>query len=535
MFEEAQPVVSPRERVQQLWAAARRRRWYIILPVFLGFVVANVVSWVLPARYRSEAAILVEQQKVPEELVTPNVVSDVQARLQSMQQEILSRTRLLRIMDELHLFPDDRGRLTPERAVDYMRKQIDIDQVQTPGRRDVTAFKVRFSYTDPRTAQQVTDQLTRLFIDENLRSRQQQSENTTGFLETELEEARKNLAEQEARVRDFKARYLGQLPGQLQPNLEILSGLQGRLAAEVDALNRAKQQNLYLKSMLGQYRALRTELRRSGTPGDSQGLDKELARMRSELANLSAKYTDQYPEVRKLKQEIARTEAMKKQAEAEAQSMPKPDPATETVAAVTSAAEVRDLSPMLEVESQLRANEMEIENRQREMKRLNAQIDQYQGRLNQTPVREQQLADLTRDYEQSRKNYESLLAKKNQSELATNLEKRQQGENFRLLDPASLPQRPYFPNRLLFSILGLFAGAVLGGGIALALEATDDRVYSESDLARLVPARVLATVPVLPTTAEQQLARRRLWMELSAGGALALVVMAGFLLTYLRG
>jgi len=520
------------------WVLLQRRRWWLMLPVFVVGTAAWGISWFLPAYYRSETLILVEQQKVPEQYVVSNVATDIQDRLQSMTQQILSRTRLLRIIDEFHLYADQRTRLSPDEIVDKMRQDILIDLVQAPGRReDLTAFKISYSSTDARLSQQVTNQLTSLFIDENLKARQQQSESTTSFLENQMEDARKALAAQEQRVREFKSRYLGELPGQMQSSVQILSGLQARLQSELEALNQSKQQNLYLESQVSQYRSMREGMQKGITKDLLPTLDQELGRLKTQLADVQAHYTERHPDYRKLKQQIAKVEKMKEQLAASNTPVPE-DGENENRDSdfhPTDLAEMREMSPMLELESQLKANKLEINNRQKQIVELESDIKQYQDRINETPVREQQLADLTRDYEQTRANYDSLLAKRNQSELATNLEKRQQGEQFRIIDPPSLPTKPYQPNRLLFSIFGLLGGAFIASAGAATSELLDDRIRDEKELEEFVSAQVLTEIPPVLTPLETIRGRRRLRLEWLGGVLMVVLVTAEFLVTYYRG
>lgn len=515
------------------WRIARRRYWYFLLPFFCGWLLAVLVSRALPAVYRSGTLILVEEPTVPQQYVVPNVSGELQNRLDSITQQILSRTRLQHIIQKLNLYSDDRGRRTTDELVDRMKKNIVIELVRSPGRDELTAFNVYFSASDPHTAQSVTNELTSLFISENIEVRQQMSESTTQFLESQLTDARANLAQQEERLRDYKNRYLGELPGQLESNIQILSGLQNQLQAEQDALGRAKQQNAYFESLLTQYRGAEVTVRGPGNvPTGLPAIDQELERLRSQLTDLNSRYTERHPDVLKLKDQIAKTENLKKEiaAELKAKAASGESPTTAAEYAGTN-----QISPIIEVQGQLKANQLEIANRQEAIKELKAKIAGYQGRLNQTPVREQQLADLSRDYEQSKANYDSLLAKKNQSELATNLERRQEGEHFRILDPPSLPTKPFFPNRIKFAGVGLFLGLVLGTASVVGAERADDRIYSQQQLKDLVSADVIVHIPPLTTAKEQR--QRRMTALLGALGAAAVLicVAAGMLGTYLYG
>jgi len=498
---------TPSLTLENCLAIARRRRWWLILPLFLGWGLVVVTGRFIPAKYRSETVIIV--QKFPEQSLLPNLALDLQERLQSMTEQILSRTRLLEIIQRLHLYGQDQALRDSDALVEQMRQAIKIDFVQALGRSgDLSAFKVSYSAPSARLAQQVTNELTSLFIEENLRNRQLLSQNTTEFLGNQLDEARRNLGQQEQRLREFKSKYLGELPEQMQGNLQIASGLQARLQVATEALDEANQQKLYLESLLTQYRSLRSHLESAG--GEAVGpmtLDEQLDKLKTELADLSVRYTPTHPDVLRVKEEIASTEKLKRQLEAESKSR-KPGESVDSARIVTNPAELRSLAPALQIEGQLRANELRIANREQDVKKLEKQIEDYQGRLNFMPIREQQLAAIARDHDQSRANYESLLTKKLQSEMATDLEKRRQGELFRIIDPPNLPQKPYWPNPLQLSLLGLATGAVLGLGITVLMEMVDQRIYRREDLRDLVPAPVLVGIPPLWTAGEQ---RKQSW------------------------
>lgn len=519
------------------WQMLERRCWWFVLPAFSIWLVVWVVGWFLPALYRSETLILVEQQKVPEQYVVPNVASDLQERLQSMTQQILSRTRLLKIMDEFHLYPRLRARLTTDELVERMRKDIQIELVQAPNSpRELTAFKIAYLSNDPQLAQRVTEQLTSLFIAENLKARQEQSEQTTQFLDSQLVEARTSLAGQESRVKEFKSRYLGELPEQVQSNVQILSGLQARLQQENDALSQARQQGVYLESLLNQWRSLESNISTGQAAGavTPPALDQELDRLRAQLADLSSHYTEKHPDIRKLKEQIVKTERLKQQMEAQVTAARQGNTADNGVRP-SNYADLQAMSPRMQLDSQLKANKLEIQNRQRNIEELKRQNDEYQARLNLTPVREQQLAGLTRDYEQSRRNYEQLLAKRDQSEMATNLEKRQEGEQFRVLDPPNLPQKPYSPNRLKLSLIGLAAGIAAGLGLMVWAETVDDRAYSQDDIAKIVSAPLLVEIPPLLTEEEEKQRMRQAELQRLAMAAMTLFTVAGFVSNYVFG
>jgi len=509
----------------------RRRHMQFMIPLLLGWLIVWGASWVLPSRYRSSTLILVEQPTMPKDYVTPNVNDDLQDRLRSITQQILSRTRLLHIIDQLNLYADSHGRLTPDDKVERMRKDIGEIELVRDGEGRVSSFNVSYSSHDPRLAQQVTSELTNLFISENLEVRQQQSEDTTNFLQGQLETARKTLSDQEGKIRQFKGQHVGELPAQVGSNLQILAGMQSQLQTEEDALNTAKQQRVYLETLVNQYHSLQGSPKgESGTPAALPALEAELDKLRAQLADLSSHYTDRHPDVRKLKEQIAKTEKMRDQAAADL----KVRASNPNVAA--DGPEMKDpSSPMAQLQGQIQANRAEIANRERGIATLQAKVTDYQARLNQEPVREQELSDLTRGYDQSKANYDELLKKKNESAMATSMELLQQGERFRIIDPPSLPLRPDFPNRLKFCAFGLGIGLALGIVVAGAFEVLDDRIYDEKELQKLLPVPVISEVPALVTASDEQSAHRRLWLGWATAALVSFAILLGSALSYLRG
>jgi len=510
--------------VGNLWAILRRRRWWILLSIFLCWALVWIGGWFWPASYESEALILIQQQKVPEQYVLPNVTQDVQDRVQSMTQQILSRTRLQATIDRFHLYPPSHGLASLMESgdrVEQLRKDIKIELVESENksgihRGELTAFRIHYSAPTPELAQQVNSELASLFIDESFKAQQRLSESTTAFLDSQLADARTKLEEQEANVRAFKAKHMGDLPSQLESNVKILSGLQSQLETTERSLDAARQQKLYLESLQQQYQT-------------AQGTD-----LRLQLADLRAKYTDDYPDIVALKDKIATSDQLKKQIEAEIASKTKqPDPSA--VPAPSEPGQRDSATPMMQIQSQLTANRLEIQNYEKRQKSLEGQVNAYQARLNLTPETEQQLADISRGYDESKTNYNSLLQKQNQSQLATSLEQRQQGEQLSIIDPPTLPDKPSAPNHLLVSLAGLALGIVLGLGLCAFMELTDVRVRQEEDLAGLVPARVLVGIPHLSVPGEDRLATHGRRIEISLAIAMCILIVAGNLYALYKG
>ena len=510
----------------------RRRRWQFLIPFFCGWLLVWGVSWLLPSTYRSGTLILIEQPSVPEKYVASNVDTDlVQHQLDSITQQILSRTRLLRIIDTLGLYAEERKHRSADDLVEQMSKEIDIELSHGDDRK-LSAFNIYYANRDPKMAQAATAELANLFITENLEQRQERSENTTKFLEDQLEQARAKLEAQEAKMRVFKDEHLGELPTQTQSNLQILTGLQNEVQSNEDSLNRAKQQNTYLESLISQYKAMDRGTK-PGTVGPAglAEIDKELDQLKAQMTDLTSHYTDKHPDVRKTKEQIARTEKIREQIVAD---MNKPADNSTPVTIAPASVDPKSAA-LLELESQLKANRLEIANREAEIKDEQSKINQYQARLNMAPVMEQRFADITRDYDQSKTDYESLLAKKNQSEMSTHLEKTQQGEQFRMLDPPNFPVRPYKPNRLMLCGAALAVGLVLGGGFAFGKEKLSGKIYSEREVKKLVPFEVIAEIPPIESLKEQSSHRRSAWFAGAAAVVIVGCILFGSAVTYLFG
>jgi polysaccharide chain length determinant protein (PEP-CTERM system associated) len=502
-----------------------RRRWWLLLTtsgVFLGTV---GLSFLLPNQYLSEATIIVEQQQVPERYVTPTSTADLSSALQAMTQDVLSRAHLLRIIDELELYKKERKRLVTEELLELMRRNIEIKPLEgDPQRRNVNSFRISFYADAPHMAQDVTSRLTTLFIEQNLKTREQQAIGTTEFLGSQLAVAREELQRQEKRLRDFKMEYLGELPEQQQGNLQILAGLHLELQNTVAALGRAQQQRIYLTSLLNQYRRLSPASREpSGASPESpiETVRRELNRLDNERAQMLSRYLPKHPDVLKIDQEIAQSKALLEQLE----NSEKPASGRPAEAAETPAATREQDTTIAQLRSQLEANQAEIENLRRDQKRLDGQIATYERRLNLTPVREQQVAAVLRDYNLSKQNYEDLLNKKTQSELASSLEHQQQGQQFRIVDPPSLPTKPASPSRIRISLGGLAGGLCLAICFAMFIEVRRASFYTEDELKRQFALPIILGIPPLPTPSELRTRSKRRALEWLGGSVLLLVVL----------
>jgi polysaccharide chain length determinant protein (PEP-CTERM system associated) len=509
----------------------QRRHLLFLTVVAAVWLMAWGASWLMAPKYKSGTLILIEQPTLPTNYVTPNVSDNLQDRLQTITQQILSRTRLLQIIHKMHLYEGAKHHMTDDQKVAAMRKDISVTVESNTRTGAITAFHVFYTAPSPELAQNVTGELTNLFINENLRVRQRQSEETTQFLKSQLAAAQSQLAGQDAKVRIYRSAHPGALPSQEASNLQILSGLQSQLLSDENALTTAQQEEVYAQSLLNGYGGGQSS---GAAPGTNQSsalitIDQRLATLRDRLATLRTKYTDQYPDVQAVKAEIAKTEVLRKEMAANASKQPSGSQATANEAAGSGLT-----APILQLKSQLQASRADVANRERSIANLKARIKDYQDRLNQEPAVEQQLADLTRGYQQSQTNYDNLLKKVQESQMATSMEQMQEGQRFKVLDPPSLPLRPSSPPRLKMSALGVIGGILFGCLAAFGAEFFDDRLYTGDEIEKLMSIPIISEVPEIETKLDRKRNRKQAFLRWAMTGAVAITILVGTAISYLH-
>jgi polysaccharide chain length determinant protein (PEP-CTERM system associated) len=434
-------------------------------PTILGFLGAIALGFVLPPRYRSSTLILVESEKVPDTFV--KIATDTMGRrLQTIQQEVLSRTRLETVLSELNPYPNHPGKVTVSSLVERMRGSI---LIQTKG---ADAFMIEYEHTDPAMAMRVATRLATLFIGEAERDREKQTVEGVEFIDSQLAESRHALEEKEESLRRFKEERLGSLPEQLQTNLATLQRLQLEQQTVSESL-RATQTRVDLLQQ-----SLQQEIHSAAGTADDPSA--QLVQLRAQLASLRTRYTDEHPDVQGV---LRRIQALEK---GEAGGAPAFDP--------------DGTSPR----AQLTRARVELETLQARRTRIEGDMARLQAQVDKAPRTEQQLSTLTRDYSQMADNYAALLKKQMEARMAENLERRWKGERFRVLDPAHVPEEPFYPNRPLFALLGLAGGLGIGLLLAFTAEYLDHSVKGEHELAELFPDPILCSVPfIAPNTSRR--------------------------------
>jgi polysaccharide chain length determinant protein (PEP-CTERM system associated) len=483
--------------MQDYTGILKRRFWLILISAILFLGVGIGLTHIIPPQYVSKTLVLIERQKVPENYVVPVVTEDLGSRLASMRQQILSRSRLQPIIEKFNLYGGREN--TMDDRVEMAQKAIGIEPIPStnPALSGVPGFFITFQAQDARTAQQVCGEITSLFLSENLNNREQSAEGTTDFLKQQLADAKAKLDDQDAKLAAFEERNFGLVPEEGQTDGGALQALTIHLDTVTQSLGREEQEVSVLQAAIAQQTR------------DPQGIEvgapsvderkTELKALIEQRQTLEAQYTPDYPDVVAISKKIADLQA--EIAHASAEPPPAPTPAAPAV-------NHGDSPQLQQLKAQLRAAEASVAATKQEQARIEQQIRGYESRLQSRPVVAAEYKQITRDHQTASEFYNSLLKKINESSMATALEQAQQGEQFRVLDPANLPDEPTFPNPFVFAGGGFTLGLLLGMLFAALLEYRDTSMRSERDIWAFTKLPTLAVIsrikdlpqPVKPRT-----------------------------------
>ena len=462
-----------------------RRYWWI--PAITTVVLAGAglaASLILPKKYTSSTLVLIQQPAVPIDVIRPIITDDLNQRMASMKAQILSRSRLQFIIEKFGLYPEQRAKLHMEDLVDKLRGAISVELIQPlqgSANREPPGFNVSVTFDSAQMAQQICQEITSMFMEQNAKNRVDQSDDTTRFLTVQVEEAKQKLDEQDKKLAQFKGEHLVALPEKEQTNLGLLAGMNTQLDATTQALTRAQQDKTLNETLLGQQEANWKASQVGQQNPETQ--EQQLTALQEQLSALLTKYTPEHPDVIKTKAQI---EDLKKRMAAT--PAPKPQQSDAQLA-------LREPPSIQQLRTKIKQDELSIADLTKRQSQVQDQIRSLQGRLQASPVVEQQLKELTRSYQTASDMYNQLLKNRETAAMATRLEHQQQGETFKVLDAPSLPSSPSFPKKTLFAGGGGAAGFALSLGILYLLALNDRGLYSERDVEVCLKLPVLASVP----------------------------------------
>jgi polysaccharide chain length determinant protein (PEP-CTERM system associated) len=472
---------------------AVKRTYWVIIPILVVLLAGFYYILKTPKIYESSTLILVQAQKVPENYVRSTVTISVQDRLRTITQQVTSRTNLEKIIQEQQLYKSQSEKdLFMEEKVELLKKQIQITVANQSG--SDSAFSIAFQGMNPTKVMQVTNALASSFISENLKIRESQAFGTSNFLINELESVKKKLIEKEEQLKIYKEKYMGGLPEQLDANLKMLDRLQQQLDQLTTKLTASEEKLTALQQPVTP--AVQVSTAPSGYPAPvKSGDEDQLTVLKNELASLQIKYTDNHPDIIQLKNKIAMLEESQvEQQDLTTEKAPSVVPNQQALPAQTG------------INKKSRSQELEIRNEiarlQSEIKETEASIDWYQTKVKDTPTRAQEMLSLNRDYNNLNAQYNTLLNKELDSELSLSMEKTQQGEQFKIIDPAKVPIKPIKPNmqKLSLLILGIALGA--GLGLAYIVDLMDTSYKGSEELEKELKIPVLITMPKIYTQLE---------------------------------
>jgi polysaccharide chain length determinant protein (PEP-CTERM system associated) len=494
--------------------------------------------------------IQIVPQQVPESYVRSTVPTRMQDRLPTMTQLVLSRTRLEEMINQFNLYSDLRRRVPMEDVVEQMRKDVSI----VPDKGD--AFRVGYVGQDPRSVAKIAERLSSLFIEENLRDRSQLAEGTNEFLETQLEDVRRQLTTYEQKLAEYRQHHSGELPSQATSNLQALNGVQMQIQALNEALNRDRDRKLFLERSLAEWtnpdgsatgnetlekrldelaKAVTTATDASAASSDGAARPssdaQQLAAARQLLTSLELRLKPTHPDIVRLKRTIAELEQREQSADLNKPVSEQPDDPSKGL----SSTELEKRTRIIGLQAELQMVDHQISTKESDLSKLQQTAASYQTHLDNIPEREAELSGLTRDYASLQDSYTRLLAKKQESQVAANLERRQIGQQFRLLDPARVPERPISPNRPLLDLIGLGGGLAVGVLLGGLFEFRDASFRTEGDVTSVLSLPVLASIPELLTAADQRRRRFRRKLVGAAAVVATLLLVVGAVVAWRLG
>ena len=526
----------------------QRRKKSILIPFFLLFFTTCIIAFSLPSVYRSSATILIEEQEVPPEFIRSTVTGYLEERLQTLTQQIMSRPSLLEVINRFNLYADLRDKYTIDEIVEKMRDSIKLETISTEasnprGGRPVSAtvaFTISYEGKNPDIVQRVANHLASLYLEENLKNREEKAKGTTQFLENQLEILRKQIADLDHKIAAFKEKHLAELPELMQLNLETLRRMQNEINNIDQQIKNLEERKVYLQGQLAtispyssiitetgerilgpedrlkilqsQYLTLMATL--SPKHPDVVKVKREIEKLKNEVKNkeslpdkvkrlknlkarlveLRGRFSEKHPDVKKIKREIA---SLEKEIE---------DASKNTN---TTIAKEPDNPAYINLSTQISSTEIEIKNLKQQREKLKKRLEDYEKRLEKMPEVERKYQEMLRDKVNAETRYRELMNQLMEAKSAQGLEESQKGERLTIIDPPHRPEKPYKPNRPAIILIGFILA--LGGGIGMGsiMEYTDRSVKGVTDIASITDVPVLVVLPKIKTEEEEKQEKRR--------------------------
>ncbi len=558
---------SAETEIGYLLSVIKRRFWQMFLPAVGVFALIAVVVALLPAKYQSSGTILIEGQEVPQDLVRSTVTGYVEERMQTIVQVVLNRANLMAIIDRVGLYQDERKTMTAEQLVPMMRKNITMEPIQaeviSSAGRPATAtiaFSVKFEGSEPAKVLQTANTLVSLFLEENLKNREEKASTAFFFLEKQLATLRDEVAHYEELIARFKEQHLGSLPELSQLNLQTLERIEREVQVRQESIRGIMERRAFLEGQLATVTPQRTLVTADG--GRVLPPAEELRALKTRYISLTATHSEKHPEVVKLRGQIAALEGsgvrveLAEELAAERVALtdlkarygdghPDVQAAERRVAALeksgagssrvvaSSVADSADNPAWVTLKSQLQAADVELQGQQAILADLRRRQDELIRRLESAPRVEQDYRKLERDYQNAQFKYQETMQKLMSARESKELEQERVGEKLTLIEPPMLPEVPFKPKRMLLMLVGFVMSTGFGVGCGALIEAMDDSVRGLRSLRALTTAPLLGTIPYIATSAEVSQRRRRLVLILLAGVAL-LAAAAGLVHLYVR-
>lgn len=460
--------------LDEYWEIALRRINYILPPFIAVSLFAGAYAWFAPSYYEAKTVIIATPQRIPREFVKTTVPSLITEQLNTIEQEVKSRTRLEQMIREFNLQAQSPDSNLTE-LVQSLMKNITVQVTPRRGRDDSGSyFSIGYVSRDPVLAAKITNRLSELFIEENLRIREQQASGTTDFLKDELNATKRKLERHEERVSAYKRQHMGELPEQKEVNIRMLDQLQQIYQRVGENLRAAQDRQIVLQKQMAEleYPVRITRDANSDTiiTGSSDAASD--AQLKSQYAELKSRYKEEHPDLKRLKKKIEEIES-------------------------TADLNVKNSPRYKDLANQLVGLNLEIKRLRDEETRIQHEMENYRGRIERTTEREQEMAALTREYQNTKAFYDSILNKSQEALQAENLEKRQKGEQFRIIDPATVPETPVKPRREIIVLIGIAIGAAAGLGLGFLREQMDHSFHDPEDVEITLGLRSIANIPHL--------------------------------------